>query len=153
MTKICLMSQGGSPLYSIFVDADTTPATAGANDMFTVDSHEFKFVANIFVLNLILFRRGENTQERDDWVAAFNAAIEFYKNYYTLYVKTLAGKTITIYVPATASIADVKDAVQEKEGIPQEQQKLTFAGMIVSEGIFFTEHLTRADTRQRSHIG
>jgi large subunit ribosomal protein L40e len=35
-----------------------------------------------------------------------------------LFVKTLTGKTITIEVDPSESIADVKQKIQDKEGIP-----------------------------------
>lgn len=65
-----------------------------------------------------------------------------------IYVTNLSGKTITLVVDASDTIQNVKEKIQDQEGIRTDKQHLIFAGQHLEDSLTLSDY----NVRERSVI-
>lgn len=75
--------------------------------------------------------------------ARFDTFSDLYEDYDFFYVKTLEGKAISVKFAAQKTILQVKNDIQNKEGIPPDQQRIIFAGRMLEDWFTLAEYNVR----------
>ena len=72
----------------------------------------------------------------------------------TIFVKDMAGRTLTLEVKPADTVANVKSKIQDHEGIPPDRQRLVFAGRPLNDACTLHDYnIQRESTIDMLHPG
>ncbi len=106
---------------------------------------DFESSLNLFKVYIDVFKNEfGNNDGNEASISIMNDLVDKYSKFIprkrTLHIKSLTGKSIFVDTSHLETVADLKDVVQDKEGIPTDQQRLIFAGRQLYDTDFLNDY-------------
>lgn len=90
-----------------------------------------------------------NVDEQDsvEFIEILNRKVDDETKEITVFVQNIGGRTYNIQIKNSATVQELKQTIQSKEGIPVEQQRLVFEGRLIENSCSLSDYNIQHESR------